>query len=99
VLSKLEIEKGNFVSSEVACQSYVNSAATIDNGPFGVMILLAAEPANTLAEILSLLSRCKGEGFLEISKIGSLNIVKAQESLTVSHPSTPPRSIMLVMRF
>ena len=56
VLSELEIKEGNLIGCEVAGQLDVNSASTISDTPFGVMIFLRAEATDSLAEVLSLLS-------------------------------------------
>ncbi len=72
VLGKLEIEEGNLVAREVTRQFNVHCAAAISDRPLGMVVLLRAEAAHTLDEILSLRGRAEGVAALKIGKVGSL---------------------------
>ena len=98
MLGKLEIKECDFVSCKMACQFYINCTATISNMPFGVMILFNAEFAYWLNKVLCLSRWIETKWFLQIRKIRSLKNL-LQSIFTVSHPSTPPRSIILVILF
>ena len=65
------------------------------------MILLRAEGADSLHEVLRLQRRLEGEAPLEVSEVRRLYVVTMSDRcvLTVSQPSTPPRSMMLVILF
>ena len=64
------------------------------------MVLLRAESADSLDEVLSLQRGLESEASLEVSEIGSLNKnIDKVKVHTVSQPSTPPLSIMLVILF
>jgi hypothetical protein len=72
VLGKLEVKESDFIASEMARKLDLNGAASINNRPLGMMILLSTDASDTLNEILSLSHRVKAVGALKVSQVGSL---------------------------
>jgi len=72
VLSQLEIEQSDFVICEVACQHHIHSLSSVGDGPFGMVIILGAEGAHSLHEVLCLQRGLEGETSLEVSEISGL---------------------------
>lgn len=71
VLGQLEVEERHFVQGEVRGQGHVDGAAAVRDAPLGVVVLLGAELANILDEVLSLESAGERERLLEVCEISS----------------------------